>query len=172
MMMYFSASALAGFEMTVLLLLQLTAGNMYQFTGIILAAIMAGLAAGAGTNFKVPGVLKLRIKLLILVLYYALLALCINPLLKIRSVAVAITILILMIIPPSFITGNIFRRLNEAHPDGSVVSPVYSADLAGSALGFILISGVAIPALGIKVSIFLLSGLILTGILFGTESNK
>lgn len=172
MLMYFSASALAGFEIIVLLLLQITAGNMYQFTGIILAAIMAGLAAGAGINFNLPGFDKPRIKSLVLILYFVLLALCINPLLKIKSLAVAFSILILIVIPPAYITGNIFRKLNEKHPDGFVVSNVYSADLAGSALGFILISGLAIPALGIRVSIFLLSGLIFAGILFGTESNK
>ncbi len=48
--MYFSASALAGFEIIILLALQLTVGNMYQLTGLVIAAMMAGLAAGAGTG--------------------------------------------------------------------------------------------------------------------------
>ena len=48
--MYFSASALAGFEIIILLTLQLTAGNMYQSAGLILASLMAGLAIGAGTK--------------------------------------------------------------------------------------------------------------------------
>jgi spermidine synthase len=172
MIMYFSASALAGFEIIMLLLLQLTAGNMYQFTGIILATTMAGLAAGAGINFKVLDSVKLRIKSMVLVIYYLLLALCVNPLLEIKSLILSFAIIILLIFPASFLTGNIFSKLNEDHPDGSVSSSVYSADLAGSALGFILISGIAIPALGIRASVFLLAGLIFTGILFGTESNK
>lgn len=172
MIMYFSASALAGFEIIMILLLQLTAGNMYQFTGIILATIMAGLAAGAGMNLRVLDSVKLRIKSLVLVFYYLLLAFCINPILEIKSMLLSFLVLILMILPPSFITGNIFSKLNEDHPDGSVSSLVYSADLAGSALGFILISGVVIPAMGIRASSFLLAGLIFTGILFGTESNK
>jgi hypothetical protein len=54
----------------------------------------------------------------------------------------------------------------------STASSVYSADLAGSALGFILVTGVAIPIFGIKTSIFLLASLIFTGLLFGTVRNK
>ncbi len=47
-MMYFSASALAGFEIIILLTLQMIIGNMYQLTGLVLAGLMAGLALGAG----------------------------------------------------------------------------------------------------------------------------
>jgi hypothetical protein len=54
----------------------------------------------------------------------------------------------------------------------ATISSVYSADLAGSALGFILVTGVAIPVLGIQTSIFLLSSLIFAGLLFGTIGNK
>ena len=45
--MYFTASALAGFEIIILLMLQLTIGNMYQLL-LIIASLMAGLAAGSG----------------------------------------------------------------------------------------------------------------------------
>jgi hypothetical protein len=51
-------------------------------------------------------------------------------------------------------------------------SVIYSADLAGSALGFIIISGVMVPLFGIQVSVYLLSVLIFAGILFGTTNNK
>ena len=37
LMMYFSASALAGFEIIIFLTLQLIIGNMYQLTGLIIA---------------------------------------------------------------------------------------------------------------------------------------
>ena len=52
-LMYFSASALAGFEIIILLTIQLTIGNMYQFIGIIIATLMAGLAAGAGIKSEI-----------------------------------------------------------------------------------------------------------------------
>jgi hypothetical protein len=74
--------------------------------------------------------------------------------------------------PPSFITGFLFRKLTIYDDNGSRAASVYSSDLAGSALGFILISGVLIPVFGIRLSILLLSGLIFAGILFGTNRNK
>ncbi len=49
-LMYFSACALAGFEITVLLTLQIMIGNMYQLTGLVIAGFMAGLALGSGTR--------------------------------------------------------------------------------------------------------------------------
>ena len=53
--MYFSASALAGYEIILLLILQLTIGNMYQITGLIIAGLMAGLAVGSGISIPFPG---------------------------------------------------------------------------------------------------------------------
>ena len=53
MLMYFSASALAGFEIIILLTLQIIIGNMYQLTGLVIAGLMAGLAIGSGVNIKV-----------------------------------------------------------------------------------------------------------------------
>ena len=50
--MYFSASALAGFKIIILLTLQIIIGNMYQLTGLIIAGLMAGLAIGSGVNIK------------------------------------------------------------------------------------------------------------------------
>ena len=52
MLMYFSASALAGFEIIILLTLQIIIGNMYQLTGLVLAGLMAGLAIGSGAKIK------------------------------------------------------------------------------------------------------------------------
>ena len=172
LLMYCSASALAGFEIIILLSLQLTAGNMYQFTGLILASLMAGLAAGTGINITFLNPIKLRIKALFLIAYYAAIALGTSLLLSIDSTPAAIIIIITSALLPSFMTGHIFRELTLDDRNGSLSAVTYSADLAGSAFGFILISGVAIPLIGMKASIFLLSGLIFAGILFGTNRNK
>ena len=172
LIMYFSASALAGFEIIMLLALQLTIGNMYQFTGIVLAALMAGLSAGTGINIKFLNPLPLKIKALILIVYYTCAALCFNFILGLEGIFGTIFLIIISIILPSLLTGNIFRDLTISGENRSTPSLTYSADLAGSALGFILISGIAIPYLGIRNSIFLLAILILTGILFGTNRNK
>ena len=172
LMMYFGAAGLAGFEIIVLLSLQLTAGNMYQITGIILALFMAGLAAGSGINLKFLNRIPLKIKALILVLWYAGIALIINYLLSFTSIPAAISIIMFSVLPPSFLTGHIFRELTLTDSDGSASAKTYGADLAGSAFGFIIVSGVAVPVLGIRISIILLSGLIFAGILLGTNRNK
>ncbi len=172
LMMYFFSSALAGFEIIILFALQLTAGNMYQFTGIILAAIMAGLAAGAGTENKFLRQISLWKIAIILILFYATLALFFNNLIAVSSIPLTLLIILIATILPSYLTGHIFHNLTFQAGDASIPSRVYSADLAGSALGFILITGVAIPVFGMKASIFFLAALIFAGILFGTDRNK
>jgi len=171
-LMYFSASALAGFEIIILLSLQLTVGNMYQITGLALAAMMAGLAAGAGTGKIFAGKPALSIQALVLIVYYLALALCFNLILAFKGIFAPVLIILLTVLIPSWMTGHIFRELTSGNSDPSGAGATYSADLAGSALGFILISGVAVPAFGIRNSIILLSVLIFTGILFGTKGNK
>jgi len=170
-MMYFGAAGLAGFEIIALLSIQLTIGNMYQLTGAILALFMAGLAAGSGISIKLTDRIPLKIKALVLVLYYAIIALIINFMLSANSLAAAILIIVVSILIPSFFTGQIFRSLTFTDSDGTKSAVTYGADLAGSALGFIVVSGLAVPVLGIKVSVFLLSGLIFAGILLGTNRN-
>ncbi len=172
LIMYCSASALAGFELIILLALQLTAGNMYQLTGIILAAIMAGLAAGAGTNLKFLNSFSIKTKAFSLMIFYVLTAISFKYILSVNQPAISIIIIIFLSLLPGFITGHIFRELTASHKDISAPASIYSADLAGSALGFLLISGVALPAFGIQISIFFLAVLIFAGVLLGTTRNK
>ena len=172
LIMYFSASALAGFEIIVLLTLQLIIGNMYQLTGLIIAGLMAGLAVGAGLNSSFMNSFSLRMKCTILICFYIGIGLIFHFMLLLRSGFPAIILLVLSAFLPALVTGNIFRELTFKSAGDTVSSATYSADLAGSAFGFILMSGFAVPLFGIKVSIFLLSGLILAGILFGTVRNK
>jgi spermidine synthase len=172
LLMYASASALAGFEIIILLTLQLTVGNMYQFTGMILAFLMGGLALGSGIELKFLTSVSINIKALFLIIYYCCIALCFNYIMVFKAATPALIIILLSTLVPSCLTGNIFRELTM--PGKTITSPgsTYSADLAGSALGFIIISGIVLPAFGIKASIFFLSILIFAGILFGTTRNK
>jgi spermidine synthase len=172
LLMYFSASALAGFEIIVLLTMQLIIGNMYQLTGLIIAGLMAGLAVGAGLNSSFMNSFSLRMKCTILICFYIGIGLIFHFMLLLRSGFPAIILLVLSAFLPALVTGNIFRELTFKSAGDTASSATYSADLAGSAFGFILMSGFAVPLFGIKVSIFLLSGLILAGILFGTVRNK
>jgi spermidine synthase len=172
LIMYFSASALAGFEILILLSLQLIIGNMYQLTGLIMAGLMAGLAAGAGTNRLFLNDLSLTWKSFILILFYALFGLLFNFLAAVESTFIAGTLLTIAAFIPAMLTGNIFNELTGKKEGMEDSSGIYSSDLAGSALGFILMSGLAIPLAGIRLSVFFLSLIIFTGILFGTVRNK
>ncbi|MDQ1332563.1 MAG: hypothetical protein QG576_598, partial [Bacteroidota bacterium] len=146
--------------------------NIYQFIGIILAALMAGLAAGAGLNQKYLNSLSLKFKAFFLLVFYVVTGLCYNYLTDIKGVVSVALLIIASVLVPSFMTGHLFRALTS--PGNGEMSPgmTYSADLAGSAMGFILVTSVTVPLLGIRVSIILLAALILTGILFGTNRNK
>ena len=169
MPMYFSASALAGFEIISLLAIQLTAGNMYQLTGLVFAATMAGLAAGAGTGKMSAIKADLRIQALVLVVYFILLAIFFDKILMVRGVFIPVLIILPAVVLPSWLTGRIFRELTSQNSDPSGAAATYSADLAGSALGFILLSGLAIPLFGIRNSIICLAVLIIAGLFFGKK---
>jgi spermidine synthase len=171
MLMYFSASALAGFEIIILLTLQIIIGNMYQLTGLVIAGLMAGLAIGSGVKIKsLNGLSPVKTGILLL-LMYLLTGLLYNSITGIKH-DISVGLIILTAFLPAILTGRIFRELTAKSNEMAAISSVYSADLAGSALGFILVTGVAIPVLGIQISIFLLSALIFAGLLFGTIGNK
>ncbi len=169
MLMYFSASALAGFEIISLLAIQLTAGNMYQLTGLVFAAMMAGLAAGAATG-KIPASKRgIRLQALVLFAYFIFLALFFDKILLLKGVFMPVLIILPAVVLTSWLTGRIFRELTAGNSDPSGAAATYRADLAGSALGFILLSGLAIPVFGIRNSIICLAALIIAGLIFGEK---
>lgn len=172
LIMYSSAAALAGFEIIMLLTLQSVIGNMYQLTGLIIAGLMTGLAVGAGTNLPFLKVVSFKINAIFLVLFYLLTGLIFNNILKTENYFLIICLILILTFIPALFTGQLFRKLTERNELYSGPSAVYSADMAGSALGFIIISGLAIPALGVRITIFLLSALIFAALLFGTIRNK
>ncbi len=91
---------------------------------------------------------------------------------ELKSGLLSVVVIMISGFLPALFTGHIFRELT-GKTEGIATSPaIYSADLAGSAFGFIIISGFAVPVLGIKVSVFLLAALVFGGILFGTIRNK
>jgi hypothetical protein len=170
--MYFSAFALAGYEIILLLLLQLTIGNMYQLTGLIISGLMAGLAIGSGIKIQFPGKKPAGIKALLLILFYAIAGFSIERIISINGNFMLTGLLILSGFLPAVITGSFFRDLTSVEIINSGSSRVYSADLSGSALGFIAFSGLAVPLLGISKSLLILPVLILSGFLFTSISKK
>ncbi len=171
MLMYFSASALAGFEIVMLLSLQIMIGNMYQLAGLVIAALMAGLAFGSGSSFRLADRLSPIATGILLAILYAAAGSLYNMFTGLNHEIPALAFILLSAFLPAFFTGRLFSGLTSGAQLSSP-SSVYSADLAGSALGFILITGVSIPVFGIRSSVYILSGLIFTGLLFGSVKNK
>jgi spermidine synthase len=170
--MYFSAFALAGYEIILLLLLQLTMGNMYQITGLIISGLMAGLAVGSGIKIPFLGKKPAGIKVLLLILFYAIAGFFNERIIAINGHFMFTGLLILSGFLPAVITGSFFRDLTTFDIINSDSSRVYSADLSGSALGFIAFSGLTVPLLGISKSLLILPVLILSGFLFTSISKK
>jgi spermidine synthase len=166
LIMYFSASALAAFEILLLILLQLTAGNMYQLTGLIIAGILGGLAAGTGIGLRLRGRSHIAIKVFLLIIFYLLAGLATDHVLSLGGHWTVILLLIISGFVPAFVTGTIFNEMTLRNNDISATASVYNADLAGSAIGFILFSGLFVPLLGIKSSLFILPAMIFAGFLF------
>ncbi len=173
MPMYFTAASLAGFEIIILMSLQIMIGNMYQLTGLIIAGLMTGLAVGSGINSSFLNNISPGSKLLFLVIFYIIFGITYNFMIELKGVFLQVMLIIASGFLPAFITGQVFNELTlKAKGKEFSSSPaVYSADLAGSAFGFIFISGIFIPAFGIRISIFLLSALVFTGILISIFSN-
>lgn len=170
--MYFSAFALAGYEIILLLMLQVSIGNMYQVTGLIIAGLMAGLAAGSGIRIKLFERVPAAAKAVVLILMYGVMGLLAEKIIAMdRNIEVTI-ILILSGFLPAVVTGSFFRDLTSGKIGNSNTARVYSADLSGSAIGFILFSGLAVPLLGMSVSLFTLPLLIITGFLFSLTVRK
>jgi spermidine synthase len=170
--MYFSAFALAGYEIILLLILQLTIGNMYQLTGLIIAGLMTGLAVGSGMNILVFKNRTVELKMLLLIAIYVIMGIIAGRIMTMDGWFILIGLLIVSGFLPAVITGSFFRELTSSANSASDPSAVYSADLAGSAMGFIVFSGLAVPLLGITLSILLLPLLIFTGFLSASISNK
>ncbi|HPY67834.1 MAG TPA: hypothetical protein PLP03_06700 [Bacteroidales bacterium] len=172
LIMYFSASALAGFEIIILLILQLAAGNMYQLTGLVLAALMSGLAFGAGTNPYFLKKLSLKLKSVFLLVFYLLAAATFGYILQLRGTFLPVILILILVFLPSYLTGHIFNELTMHQRSVLASGSTYSADLIGSASGFVLMSVIIVPAFGITISIISLAILIFTGIIFGTASGS
>jgi hypothetical protein len=172
LIMFSSAAALSGFEIIILFVLQTAIGYMYLLTGMIIASLMTGLAVGSGLNLKRSETALMRIIPLSLITFYITTGFIFNMLARANSSWFSLTLLLLFIFIPAALTGQLFCIMTKRKGTYSDPSSVYSADLAGSALGFVIVSGLAIPALGIRITIILLSTLIFAALLFGTVTNK
>lgn len=164
-LMFFSATALTGFEMIALFLLQVTAGNMYKTTGLVIATVMAGLAIGSGVYIAVLDKYDNKIKMTFIAIFYTTIGLLFPLLLLVKQPHIATIIILLLVMPPAIVTGSLFRELTYYNGKGTATSHVYCADITGSAAGSIIVSAFMIPIIGLQLSIFILAILSLLGLL-------
>jgi hypothetical protein len=141
-------------------------------TGLIIAGLMTGLAVGSGMNIPVLKNRPVGLKVLPLIAFYVIMGITTGRIMTMDGPLIVVGLLILSGFIPSLITGSFFRELTSTGNSELNPSAVYSADLAGSAMGFIVFSGLAVPLLGITLSIFLLPLLIFIGFLTASISNK
>lgn len=170
--MYFSSLALAGCEIILLLVLQITIGNMYQITGLILAVLMAGLAIGSGITLKLLESHPVKLRVILLIVLYILAGVTVGKIVSVNSKFLTAVFIVLSGFLPAFLTGGIFRELTSGGTLNHDPADVYSADLGGSSIGFIIFSGFSVPLVGISLSVFFLPLLVLTGFIITLISKK
>ncbi|MGM0666679.1 MAG: hypothetical protein ACQETA_05105 [Bacteroidota bacterium] len=154
--MYSASLNLAGTEILALILIQSTAGNFYQLAGLLIAAVMGGLAAGSSARIYLKDrVVELSPVLLgLLAVLFALLS---PRILEFQSGSIAVIISFALVIIPAILAGYYYRRKTEKDINSRTISGIYFADLCGAALGFMIIAGILVPFYGIKSTFFILA---------------
>jgi spermidine synthase len=148
----FAASAL---EVTILIAFQAICGSLFQMTGLIITAFMAGLAAGslaASVRPRRPGMLSfigiqgaLAVCGLVLpVLLIQLKNAAVTPLL-VQTAFLAVTFIVGVLVGAAFAVAT---RIPGERPE-AIASHFYGLDLAGSAIGAFAVSVYIIPLFGI-----------------------
>ena len=157
-MMFATSAGLSGFAMIMIFILQVTAGNIYILSALILTLLMAGLAAGAARDHLLK-TRHLAVYPLILAIIYGGTGFLI-PSLVTASPWLVLPFILVLLISSGFVTGMIYRTLTAS---GSQVSTgaVYASDLAGSALGYLTVSTIVVPLAGTANASFILAALIL-----------
>jgi len=152
-------------ESILLLYYQTKNGILYQDIGILLTGFMAGLSAGAFAATRMKHRLSGRLGIS-LMLAFAALSAAIGLEIRFSGGASLPTIFCLLALTGSFVAGTFaYASLVSAGDQGSVVAPLYAADLIGGCIGSFLASLVLAPLAGLMWTAFLLIPIALLSIL-------
>jgi spermidine synthase len=159
-MFIFGAGA-AGSEVILLLLMQITAGSLYLYTGIVLALFMIGLSFGSSEFLsKRFGTIVCR-KMFILPSFTAVTAalggLAIWMTKTSYLIGIKTSLLILFTLMVSTLTGLFFSHLTSILPDQKSGGKLYVYDLLGAAVGALVYPMVIIPIFGLLTGIGFIS---------------
>lgn len=154
--MYSASLNLAGTEILALILIQSTAGNFYQLAGLLIAAVMGGLAAGSSARIYIREkyVELTPVILGLLALSFALLS---PAILAIQSGSIPVILSFAIVLVPAILAGYYYRRKTGKDANSGTIANIYFADLSGAALGFMIIAGILVPFYGIKSTFFILA---------------
>lgn len=168
-MMFATSAGLAGFGMIMIFILQMTVGNIYVLSAVILTLLLTGLAAGAawGQAFALK---TLTVCALLLAALYVLTGL-LAPSLVTATPGTVLTVMFIALPAAGLITGAIYRILTTS---GSrpCTGAIYASDLAGSALGYLTVSTLLVPLAGTANACFVLAGLILVSAIVASVTIK
>ncbi len=155
-LIYASSMNLAGTEILALLLFQSTIGEIYQSTGLFLAVIMGGLAFGSSGMAKIKK-LTPELATVLLVVSSILYGTLTPVLIKTGSQPLIYFITLILIFIPGYITGYIYMVLTTTERPGKTASGIYSSELLGASLGFLAVTGLLVPVIGIKNTFYILA---------------
>jgi len=158
LVMFASSAGLAGFGMIMIFILQMAVGNLYMLAAVILTLLMAGLAAGAamGERLALRKITVCSLLLTALITLTGLLA----PALVTSAPGPVLTYLFITLPAAGLITGAIYR-IQTSRNAGRHTGSIYAADMAGSALGYMIAASVLVPLAGIANACFVLAAVIL-----------
>jgi hypothetical protein len=169
LMMFASSAGLAGFGMIMIFILQMTVGNIYLLSALVLTLLMAGLAGGAAWSV-VRTTRPMMIFTVLLALIYGVTGL-IAPSLLAAAPGVVLPVIFIFLLAAGFLTGSVYRVLTTPGTQGTT-GGVYASDLAGSALGYLTISTILVPLAGISnVSFILAAFIFIAGIIVSVRFN-
>jgi spermidine synthase len=158
LLMFASSAGLAGYGMIMIFILQMAVGNIYILSAVILTLLMAGLATGAVLGERLA-LKKISLCTLLLTAIFVLTGL-LAPALVTSPPGLVIVFLFIALPVSGIITGAVYRILTS-RDSGMVTGKVYSADMAGSALGYLTAATLLVPLAGTANSCFILAALIL-----------
>ena len=158
--MFTGGFAASSMEVLLLITFQIIYGYVYLMSGVIIAVFMGGLTLGAliGRRIvKAVGLVSYSGNQLAIGLFALLLPLVINAVKPITGYPFIVHfIFFILTIVISFLVGTLFSIGSHIQKGNvpAVTSGIYSADLAGSAFGALIVSAFLIPLIGlVKVSI-------------------
>ncbi|MFA5815269.1 MAG: hypothetical protein WC865_06585 [Bacteroidales bacterium] len=159
--MFIMGAGASGIEIILLFLIQITAGSLYLFTGLLLASFMAGLALGSIRTFSGrPGKFASSSTFILLAftMVTALLAgLAIWMTKSGNLILIKTALIIILTFVTALLTGLFFAHLTKIMPDPISNGKLYVYDLMGAAFGALVYPMVVIPIFGLLPAIGIIS---------------